>query len=100
MFVHYQCHILKEWIILKRLMLNKTSESKECPIGISIFFANHYWYFLDKGLKFLPDECHNVLTMSMNLSDIAVLDINGANHHQLSLYFKYWQCWLSLYQQN
>ena len=56
--------------------VNKTSESKECDIC-------HYWYFLDKGFKFQPDvfkECHDVLMMSMNLSDIAILNIDGADY--------------------
>ena len=56
--------------------VNKTSESKECDIC-------HYWYFLDKGFKFQPGvfkECHNVLMMSMNLSDIAILNIDGADY--------------------
>ena len=48
--------------------VNKAGESKECDIF-------HYWYFLDKGLKFQPDVCngfHDLLMMSMNLSNIIV----------------------------
>ena len=55
---------------------NKTSQSKECYIC-------HYWYFLDKGVMFQPDacnECHDVLMMAMNLSDIAILNIHGADY--------------------
>ena len=36
----------------------------------------HYWYHLDKGFKFQPNvcnECHDLLMMSMNLSDIEKL---------------------------
>ena len=54
--------------------VNKTKESKECDIC-------HYWYFLDKGFKFQADVCngcHDVLMMSMNLSNIAILNIHGA----------------------
>ena len=42
-----------ELMFLKELMLiiNKTSESKECDIW-------HYWYFLVKGFKFQPDVCN------------------------------------------
>ena len=43
--------------------VNKTSESKKGNIC-------HYWYILDKELKFQPDICkeyHDVLMMSMNL---------------------------------
>ena len=54
--------------------VNKTSESKKCDIC-------HYWYFLDKGFKFQPNVynvCHDVLIMSMNLSDIAILNNKSA----------------------
>ena len=50
---------------------NKTSESKECDIWLC-------WCFLDKRFKFQPyvcNECHDVLMMSMNLSDIVILSI-------------------------
>ena len=51
------------------------STSKECDIC-------HYCCFLDKGFKFQPDVysgCHDVLMMPMNLSDIAILNIKGAD---------------------
>ena len=57
-------------------VVNKTSQSKKCNIC-------HYWYFLDKGFAFHSDPhngCHDLLMMSMNLSDIAILNIKGANH--------------------
>ena len=53
----------------------KTSESKECDIC-------HYCYFLDKGFKFQPDVCngcHDVLMMSMNLNNTAILNVHGVN---------------------
>ena len=56
--------------------VNKTSASKECDIC-------HYWYFLNKGFKFQPNvcnRCHDLLMMSMNLSDIAILNIKSANY--------------------
>ena len=56
--------------------VNKTSESKECDIC-------YYWYFLDKGFKFQADVCngyHDVLKMSMNFSDIAILNISGVDY--------------------
>ena len=56
--------------------VNKTSEPKECGIY-------RYWHSLDKGFKFQPDfcnGCHNVLMMSMNLSNIAIVNIHGANY--------------------
>ena len=55
------------------LDVNKTSALKECDIC-------HYWYFLNYSFKFQPNvcnRCHDLLMMSMNLSDIAVLNIKG-----------------------
>ena len=48
--------------------VNKTSASKECDIC-------HYRYFLNYSFKFQPNvrkRCHDLLMMSMNLSDIAI----------------------------
>ena len=49
----------------------KTSASKECDIY-------HYWYFLNYSFKFqqnVCNRCHDLLMMSMNFSDIAILKI-------------------------
>ena len=57
------------------IYVNKTIELKKCDIC-------HYWYFLDKGFGLQPDVykgCHGVLMMSMNLSDTAILNVNGAD---------------------
>ena len=54
--------------------VNKTSASKECDVC-------HYWYFLNYSFKFQPNvcnRCHDLLMMSMNLSDIAILNIKGS----------------------
>ena len=43
----------------------------------------HDWYFLDKRFKFQADVCngcHDILMMSMKLSDIANLNIHGADY--------------------
>ena len=56
--------------------VTKTSDAKECDIC-------DYWYFLDKGFKFQPNVCngcHDILMMSMNLSDIAILNINSVDY--------------------
>ena len=56
--------------------VNKTSASKECDIC-------HYWYFLYKGFKFQPNICnrfHDLLMMSMSLSDIAIVNIKGSDY--------------------
>ena len=55
--------------------INKTSASKECDIC-------YYWYFLE-GFKFQAhfcNRCHDVLMMTVNLSDIAILNINCVDH--------------------
>ena len=55
--------------------VNKTRDSKECDIC-------HYWYYLDEGFNFQPhvcNGCHDLLMISMNLSDIAILNIKIAD---------------------
>ena len=57
--------------------VNKTSASKECD-------ACHYWYFLNCSFKFQPNvcnRCHDLLMVSVNLSDIAILNIKGLDYH-------------------
>ena len=54
----------------------KTSSSIE-------FVISNYFYFLDKEFKFQPDlrnGCHDVLVMSMNLNNIAILNICGVDY--------------------
>ena len=56
--------------------VNKASKSRECDICL-------YWYFLNKGFKFQANVCNgcrDLLMMSMNLSDIAILNIKGADY--------------------
>ena len=56
--------------------INKASKSKECDIC-------HYWYFLNIGFKFqspVCNKCHDLVMMSMNLSDIAILNIKRSNY--------------------
>ena len=51
--------------------VNKTSASKECDVC-------HYWHFLNLSLKFQANVCnwcHGLLMMSVNLSNIAILNI-------------------------
>ena len=50
---------------------------KECDIF-------HYWYFLNYSFKFQPNfwnGCHDLLMLSMNLSDIGILNIKGSDYH-------------------
>ena len=62
--------------VSERIGINKTRKSKEWDIC-------HYEYFLNKGFKFKPNvcnRCHDLLMMSMNLSDIAILNIQSADY--------------------
>ena len=55
--------------------VNKTSSSKECDIC-------HYWYFLNFSFKFQPDvchKCHDLLMMSVTISDITISNIKGSD---------------------
>ena len=56
--------------------VNKTSESKECDVC-------HYCCFLNCSLKFQPNlcnRCHDLLMISINLSDIAILNIKLSDY--------------------
>ena len=60
----------------ERIHINKTSASKECDIC-------RYWYFLNEGFKFqtyVCNRCHDLLMMSINLSDITILKIKNADY--------------------
>ena len=55
---------------------NKTNELKDCGIC-------QHWYFLNKEFKFqtyVCNRCHDLLMMSMKLSDIYILNIKNANY--------------------
>ena len=66
--------------------VDETSESKDCDIY-------QFWYFLNNSFKFQPNvcnRCHNLLMISMNLSDIAILNIKGSDYRCIiSLISKY-----------
>ena len=62
--------------VSEKIDVNKTSESKECDIC-------HYWYFVNKNSKLQPNvgkKCHDLLTMSMNLTDIAILNSKSPDY--------------------
>ena len=43
----------------------------------------HYWYFLNFSFKFQPSVCnrrHNSLMISVNFSDIVILNIKGTDY--------------------
>ena len=62
--------------LFEGLDVNKTSASKGCDIF-------DYWHFLKYSFKFQPNvcnRCHDLLMMSMNLIDIAILNIKGSDY--------------------
>ena len=62
--------------VSERTGVNKTSASKECDIY-------HYWYFLNYSFKVQTSFCnryHDLFMMSMNLGDIAILNIKGSDY--------------------
>ena len=59
--------------------VNKTTALKEYDVC-------HYWYFLIFSFKFQPNvcnRCHDLL-MSVNLSDIAILNIRSSDYRLIS----------------
>ena len=65
--------------IMIELTFDKTSASKECDIC-------HYCYFLNFSFKFQPNvcnRCHDLLMMSVNRSNIAILNIKGSDYHYI-----------------
>ena len=63
--------------VSERNGVNKAKASKKCD-------NCHYWYFLNFTFKFqtnVSNRCHGLLIMSMNLSDIAILNIKSSNYH-------------------
>ena len=66
-----------DWVdVFEGIDVNKTSEWSEGDIC-------HYWHYLDKEFKFQPDGCngcHDVLMMSTNICNIAILNIHGVDY--------------------
>ena len=57
--------------------VKKTIVSKKCIIC-------HYWYFLDKRLRFQPtiyNGCHDVLMKSVDINNITILNINVVDYY-------------------
>ena len=62
--------------VSEKIDIKKTSASKECDVY-------YYWYFWNKEFKFqtyVCNRCHDLLMMSMNLSDIYILNIKNVNY--------------------
>ena len=57
--------------------VNKTSGSKECDVF-------HYSYFLNYSFKLqqnVCNRCHDLLMMSVSLSNITILNIKNSDYH-------------------
>ena len=67
---------------LKMLCYDRIDVSEGIDVNKAIDIC-HYWYFLNKGFKFQPNisnGCHDLLMMSMNLSDITILNIKVSDY--------------------
>ena len=76
MFVYYKCHISIELTFLKELILIKQVHQK------SVIFAT-IGFFFSFSFKFQPNvcnRCHDLLMISINLSDIAILNMKGSDY--------------------
>ena len=62
--------------IYEGIKVYKASTSKEHNVC-------HYWYFLNYSFKFQPNVCNrclDLLMISVNLSDIAILNMKGSDY--------------------
>ena len=62
--------------VFEGIDINRTSAPKECDIC-------HYQYFLNKGFQlqaYVCNRCNDLLRMSMNLSDLAILKFKKADY--------------------
>ena len=56
-------------VVSEGIDVNKTRASKECELC-------HYWFFEEIGFKFeenVCNKCHDLLTITYSLKDIAIL---------------------------
>ena len=63
--------------VSERIDVNKTRASEDCD-------ACHYMCFLKYSFTFqtnVCNNCHHLLVMFLNLSDIAILNIKSFDHH-------------------
>ena len=69
--------------ISEGINVNKTNESNKCDIC-------HYWYFLDKNVKYEPylcSACHDLMKKDMNFNDVAVVSVIGSDYR---IHFGIW----------
>ena len=63
--------------ISEEINVNKISASKECDVC-------HYWYSLNyKFQANFCNRCHEFLMMSINLNDIAILNIKSSDYRRI-----------------
>ena len=65
-----------ELTFLKESMLTKQVHQKECDV------CCRYWYLKLYLIRFQPkvyNRCHNLLMISVNLSDISILNIKSSD---------------------
>ena len=55
------------------IVVNKTSASTECNIC-------QHLYFLNYSFKSQPNVCHDLLMVSVNLTDIAIWNMKGSDY--------------------
>ena len=56
-------------------------------ITFLILFDDHFFGFLIMGFKFQKSVCygcHDLLMMSLNISNITIITVKGANYHDIS----------------
>ena len=59
--------------------VNKANASKECDIF-------YYWYFLDKGFRYICNGYHDLMQKTMNFSDISIVSVKGSDYR---IHFSY-----------
>ena len=77
MFVYYKCYVLIELTFLKELMLIKPVHQN------SVIFVT---ISLNYSFEFQPNVCNrcpDLLMMSVNFSDIAILKIKGSDFRRI-----------------
>ena len=63
--------------ISEGILVNKSHKSKECDIY-------HYWYFLDKNVKYKPylcNGCHDLMQKAMSFNGVVSIKGNDYRIH-------------------
>ena len=54
MFAYFKCYLNARIDVSEEIDANETRVSEECDVC-------HYWYLSNKGFKFEPNVCNNVI---------------------------------------